>query len=80
MAIMSHGTRGAVHTTPNPDGAGWVNQANGRILSEHRLKERAQATGRSQAKQREAEHVIHGRHGKIQERNSYGNDPPKRKG
>jgi hypothetical protein len=80
MARLSHGTRGAVHTTPNPAGAGWVTQVNGHILSTHRFKERAEESGRIQAQRRETEHVIHGRQGEIQERNSYGNDPPERKG
>lgn len=74
------GTRGAVHTTTKPSGSGWENQVNGRVTSTHRTKENAEKAGREQAIDRKTEHVIHNRDGKIGERNSYGNDPPDRKG
>ncbi len=74
------GTRGAVHTTPNPNGAGWVNQRNGHVTSTRRTQANAMAEGRVQAIARHAEHVVHGRGGEIRERNSYGNDPERRKG
>lgn len=64
-----------VHTTPNPNGAGWVNQINGEVISAHRRKETAVERGRSEARSRETEHVIHQRNGQIGEKNSYGNDP-----
>jgi hypothetical protein len=74
------GTRGAVHTTTNPDGKGWVNQVNGRVMSTHHTKANAEEAGRKQAIRRETEHVIHRENGTIGERNSYGNDPRDRKG
>ncbi len=64
-----------VHTVPNPNGSGWVNEVAGRITSGHRKQSAAIEEGRRQAIQREAEHVIHNRHGQIRDKNSYGNDP-----
>ncbi len=70
-----------VHTTPNPDGAGWVNQVGGRVVSNHRLKERAAARGREIARDRATEHTIHNSDGQIGRKNSYGGDtnPPRDK-
>jgi hypothetical protein len=64
-----------VHTVKNPDGNGWVNKVGGEVVSTHRTQENAADRGRSVAKRLESEHVIHGRDGKIREKNSYGNDP-----
>ena len=80
MSRGRSGRGGGVHTTPKPSGSGWLNQAGGRVISEHRLKSRAVEAGRQAAKDRQAEHTIHNADGKIGEKNSYGNDPPKRKG
>jgi hypothetical protein len=65
----------SVHTTPNRDGKGWVNQVGGEIVSRHRTQENAAERGRAIAQQRETEHAIHRRDGTIGEKNSYGNDP-----
>ena len=64
-----------VHTVPNPDGSGWVNEINGRVTSHHRTQSNAIEEGRHEAIQRHTEHVIHGTDGRIREKNSYGNDP-----
>jgi hypothetical protein len=74
------GRGGGVHTTPNPSGSGWVNQVGGKVISEHRRKETAEDAGRKEAERRETEHTIHKRNGQIGEKNSYGNDPPEKKG
>ena len=66
---------GEVHTVPNPDGEGWVNEILGEVMSRHRTKERAVERGRRLARQRHVEHVIHGADGRIAEKNSYGGDP-----
>lgn len=79
MAKGSTGGRGGgVHTTPS--GSGWANQIGGKVISEHRTKERAVEVGRSEARHRETEHTIHNRNGQIGEKNSYGNDPERSKG
>lgn len=64
-----------VHTVPNPDGEGWVNEVGGQVVSKHRKQSTAIETGRDIAIDRHAEHVIHNRHGQIRDKNSYGNDP-----
>lgn len=64
-----------VHTTPNPNGAGWVNQVGGQVVSNHRLKERAVERGREEAQERHTEHAIHNLNGEIGRKNSYGGDP-----
>ena len=67
-----------VHTTPNPNGSGWVNQVNGEVVSSHRLKERAVERGRDIAQDRQTEHAVHNLNGQIGRKNSYGGDsnPP----
>ena len=71
---------GGVHTTPNPEGKGWVNQVNGKVTSTHRLKERAVEAGKAQAQDRQTEHTIHNQNGSIGRKNSYGSDPRSSKG
>jgi Uncharacterized protein conserved in bacteria (DUF2188) len=64
-----------VHTTPNPDGKGWVNQVGGEVVSKHRNQENAAERGREIARENHTEHAIHRRDGTIGRKNSYGNDP-----
>ena len=71
---------GGVHTVPAPgEKKGWWNEQDDRVLSKHRTKEIAVATGRQIAKQLKVEHTIHSGNGQISEKNSYGNDafPPR---
>ena len=64
------------HVVKNPDG-GWAVKRGGstRATKVHKTQKSAvkQATGI--AKKQRAELYIHGRDGKIREKNSYGNDP-----
>jgi len=55
----------------------WENKAekSSTPLSSHHTKENAVAKGEQIARQEKVEIFIHGKDGKIQERNSYGNDP-----
>ena len=72
---------GFVHTL-NIEGR-WQNDiggADGRRLQTYETKEEAVAAGRAEAQRRHTEHVIHRADGSIQDRNSYGNDPPHRPG
>lgn len=64
-----------VHTGKNTEGQGWVNKVAGRVESTHRTQEAAADAGRRMAKRRHSDHVIHGRDGRIREKNSYGSDP-----
>ena len=69
-----------VHTTPNPNGSGWVNSVGGKPAGvTHRTQQAAVEAGRSIARANATEHSIHGRDGQIREKNSYGSDsfPPK---
>ena len=67
--------RNSVHTTPNPNGSGWVTQSDGQIISHHRFQRTAIERGRSEAIEVGGEHVIHRPNGQIRDSNSYGNDP-----
>lgn len=64
-----------IHTVKHGDG--WANRREGsqRVFSEHRTQERAIEQGRAAARRDHVEHLIHGRNGRVRERNSYGNDP-----
>ncbi len=66
-----------IHTVFNSERGMWENKAEGvkNPLSSHHTKDNALDKGRNIAKADEVEHFIHGKDGKIQERNSYGNDP-----
>lgn len=66
--------KATVHTMPDSNG-GWKNSVNGKTSSTHDTKAEALKAGRNKAEKLETEHVIHGKDGKIQNSNSYGNDP-----
>lgn len=69
--------RKEIHVVSNPDG-GW--DANADRASKHfETKKEAMDWGRNLAKKEWAELIPHGKDGKIQNPNSYGNDscPPK---
>jgi len=67
---------GGVHTVPTAgSSSGWQNKVDGQVLSRHRTKEIAVATGREIARRLKVEHTIHNEDGEIGEKNSYGNDP-----
>lgn len=65
-----------VHTTPHPDG-GWQNITEGKTKPSKifDIKTEAVSAGKIIAQNNKVEHVIHGKDGKIQNPNSYGNDP-----
>ena len=66
-----------------PSGNGWDVKEAGRksALSHHHKQSSAMDTGRPKAKANESELVIHGRDGKIRDKDSYGPDscPPRDK-
>ena len=66
---------------PRPDGR-WARQKNGtqRAASLHDTQAAAERAARAQAKREHTELVIKGRDGRIQRRDSYGNDPTSSKG
>ena len=66
---------------PRPDGR-WARQKNGtsRAASLHDTQAAAEKAARAQAKREKTELVVKGRDGRIQRRDSYGNDPRGSKG
>lgn len=67
--------RKEVHTSGNRN-KGYKNTINGNKIGKiYKTKKEAKEEGRKIAKENGAEHIIHDKDGKIQESNSYGNDP-----
>jgi hypothetical protein len=64
-----------IHTVPFGDR--WAVKKEGveAAISTHKTKSIAQDKGTSLAKKDGVEHVIHGRDGRIQDKDSYGKDP-----
>jgi hypothetical protein len=64
-----------------PRGSGWAvhGSGNSRDTSQHGKQSQAISAARDIAQNQRSEVVIHGRDGRIREKNSYGNDnyPPK---
>lgn len=69
--------RKEIHVTPNSDRGGWdVKRNNADRASKHfELKKDAVDWGKDLAKREKIEFIPHGKDGKIQNPNSYGNDP-----
>jgi len=64
-----------IHVVPHPDGWAVKREGAERATSVHERKVDAVEAGRASARQDEVELVIHGKDGKIQDSDSYGNDP-----
>jgi len=64
------------HITTHPDG-GWQVQGEGNERATLRTDTQQEAIdrGREIARNQNSELIIHGRNGKIRDRDSYGNDP-----
>ncbi|MBF4162577.1 DUF2188 domain-containing protein [Nocardioides acrostichi] len=70
-----------VHVTPREDGRWSVSRDNAsRASSVHDTQADAASAGRSTARRDQVEFLLHGRDGRIRERDSYGNDPYPPKG
>ncbi len=63
------------HVVKTDSGWGVRGEKNSRLTSEHSTKNAAENAARQIAKHQRSEVVIHGRDGKIQDKDSYGNDP-----
>ncbi|AIU82592.1 DUF2188 domain-containing protein [Bacillus velezensis] len=69
------------HITPRSDGKWQVKGAgNERATSVHDTQKDAINAGRDIARNQKSELVIHGKNGKIRQKDSYGNDPYPPKG
>jgi len=64
------------HVLPTPDG-NWAvkGESNKRITRKTRTKKEAEDIARQIARNQKSDVVIHGKDGKIQDRDSYGSDP-----
>lgn len=64
------------HVVPNKDG-GWSvkGEGNSKNTANTNTKKEAIEKGKEIAKNQQSELVIHGKDGKIQDKDSYGNDP-----
>ena len=71
---MSNTIQG-IHTTTNPKGTGWVNQANGTVLSSHDTKKVAVASGRLKAKRHGTQLTVHRKDGTVINTQSYAVSP-----
>ncbi|MCF7864945.1 MAG: DUF2188 domain-containing protein [Candidatus Pacebacteria bacterium] len=64
-----------IHTVPQGDRWAVKEEGKSNPISTHSKKVLAERRAITEAKQREVEHVIHGRNGRIQDKDSYGKDP-----
>ena len=63
------------HVVPNDGGWGIRGEGNSRLTTITPTKEQAVDLAREIARNQHSELVIHGRDGRIQDKDSYGNDP-----
>jgi uncharacterized protein DUF2188 len=68
----------SVHVIP-AEGA-WAVEQGGRQISTHRTQAEAEQAAREEAIRAQAELVVHGRDGRIERKDSFGNDPQSIKG
>ena len=64
-----------IWTVPHGDGWAIRREGSSRVSETFDTKAAAQHAGREAARRDHVEHIIQDRHGRISERNSYGNDP-----
>ena len=57
------------------DGNHWAVKSNGLVLSGHNTQKQAIQSGKVIAQLTSGELSVHGRNGRIREKNSYGSDP-----
>jgi uncharacterized protein YdaT len=63
------------HVVKTDDGWGVKGEGNSRLTSEHTNQQKAIKAAIPIAKNQKSDVIIHGRDGKIRDRDSYGNDP-----
>jgi hypothetical protein len=64
-----------IHITLNPGAPGWVAQANGEVLSQHKDKRTAIKSGRLVAKRHATQFTIHRKDGTVIHSHSYAVSP-----
>lgn len=70
----------AVHVVPSGGKWGVKKEGSARAASSHKTQSTAWKKGQSIAKTEKTEAYLHGKDGRIRERNTYGHDPRKSKG
>lgn len=68
-------TKNNQHVVRRPDGWAVKSEGGQRASSVHRTQQEAIDAGREVARNQKSELLVHGRNGRIRERDSYGNDP-----
>lgn len=70
-------TKGSHHIVPNKDRGGWDIKKSGsdRSSRHYDTKKDAEKAGRTISQNQDTELFIHGKDGKIQRKDSHGNDP-----
>ena len=63
------------HVIPHPDGWAVKGAGNKRAYSVHQTQADAISDARERAIRQQSEMLVHGRNGRIRERNTYGSDP-----
>ncbi|KAF5046568.1 hypothetical protein DSECCO2_469330 [anaerobic digester metagenome] len=63
------------HVVPTSSGWGVLGENNSRITKNYNTQKEAIKKAREIAIKQQSEVLIHGKNGKIRDRNSYGNDP-----
>ena len=63
------------HVVPHPEGWAVKGEGNSRATKITKTKAEAEQIAKEIAKNQKSELIIHGKDGKIQNKNSYGNDP-----
>jgi hypothetical protein len=74
--------RGDVHVVPDPKGKGWkvTREGQKRAVAKTDTQAAADQRGRQVAKNSKVEYNLHGKDGRVREKDSYGNDPRRTKG
>ena len=72
--------KGDVHVVPSEQGWRVEVEADGRARSTHKTQADARLAAREIARRSKRELLLHGRDGRIRERNTYGKDPRRSEG
>lgn len=68
-------TKQSIHVVPSDDGWRVEREGQKRAIATARTQKEAAARGREVARKDQVEFLLHGRDGKIREKDSYGHDP-----
>jgi len=75
MSKKTGGNKPGVHVVPHEDGWAVKRAGSEKATKVFKTQSEAEQYGRELAKKEKTEFVLHGKDGKIREKDSYGNDP-----